>query len=398
MRVIVNAMCTLGTRSGVGHHTAELVRALRARTAPGEIGTYPEGVFLPLNRFWVREVERCHRSLERSGVAARVGWFVRRGALGVLRRCGGLLVRDPFLYSARRGGYDLYHEPNFHARPCDLPTVVTVHDLSVLLHPEWHPARRVAEYAREFRAGLKQACHLLTVSEAVKAEIVQHLGWPAERVSVTYNGRRPFLRPLSAEQCAPVLRALGLAPGYFLHVGTIEPRKNIGLLLKAHAGLPSELRTKHPLVLAGGGGWRANDLENEVAARAKDGTVRRLGYVPDGSLAALYSSARALVFPTLYEGFGMPTVEMMACGGAVLASTAGAVAETVGGTAHLIDPNDEIGWRDAMLRACTDHDWWHLLRREAEDAARPFTWERCADQTLEAYRKALGEGEAKRAA
>ena len=159
------------------------------------------------------------------------------------------------------------------------------------------------------------------------------------------------------------------------------------------------MRRKHPLVLVGGAGWNAADLEAELADRAKDGTVRRLGYCPDESLGALYSSARALVFPTLYEGFGMPTVEMMACGGAVLASTAGAVAETVGGTAHLTDPHDEPGWRDAMLRVCTDDDWWQSLRAGAEATAEPFTWGACADATLGAYRRALGEEKsAKRAA
>jgi glycosyltransferase involved in cell wall biosynthesis len=116
-------------------------------------------------------------------------------------------------------------------------------------------------------------------------------------------------------------------------------------------------------------------------------------------LSALYSSARALVFPTLYEGFGMPTVEMLACGGAVLASTAGAVAETVGRTAHLIHPHDHDAWRDAMEQVCTDHDWLNALRRGAVEAARPFTWERCAEQTIDAYRKALGlQEEVKRAA
>jgi alpha-1,3-rhamnosyl/mannosyltransferase len=209
------------------------------------------------------------------------------------------------------------------------------------------------------------------------------------------------LRPLSAEECAPVLQQLDLKPGYLLHVGTIEPRKNIGTLLKAHAGLPKAVRERHPLVLVGGNGWSANDLENNLAAKQREGSVRRLGYCADESMAALYSSAQALVFPTHYEGFGMPTIEMMACGGAVLASTAGAVAETAGGAAHLIDPRDEAGWRDAMLRVCTDQDWRRSLQKNAQKVAQPFTWEACADATLTAYRKAVGieaRQEVKRAA
>ncbi len=401
MRVIINAECTLISRAGVGHHTSELIRALRGRVGGDAIGTYPSGIVAPVLRFWRNHTDRYRWCREQPSVRLRIEALARRTYLATLRRTGSLIAPDLFTYSVRRGRYELYHEPNFLALPCDLPTVVTVHDLSVLLHPEWHPATRIADYGRRFERALAQASHLLAVSEFTKQEVVRHLGWPADRVTVTYNGRRPFLRPLSALECAPVLKSLGLEPGYLLHVGTVEPRKNLGLLLAAHAGLPADLRRKHPLVLVGGRGWQANELEELLAAQGHDGTVRRLGYCPDEALGALYSSARALVFPTLYEGFGMPTVEMMACGGAVLASTAPAVAETVGGTAHLIDPHDEAGWRDAMLRVCTDDDWWQSLRAGAESAARPFTWDACAEATLGAYRRTLGRGEsttAKRAA
>jgi alpha-1,3-rhamnosyl/mannosyltransferase len=105
----------------------------------------------------------------------------------------------------------------------------------------------------------------------------------------------------------------------------------------------------------------------------------------------LYNGARALVFPSFYEGFGLPPVEMLACGGAVLASTAGAVAETVGGQAHLIEPLDIDGWREAMRRVVEDDDWWHSLRRGAVESARPFTWEQCAADTLRVYRQLAGD-------
>src|SRR5262249_10484374 len=118
--------------------------------------------------------------------------------------------------------------------------------------------------------------------------------------------------------------------------------------------------------------------------------VLHLGYLAEEHLAAVYNGARALVYPSLYEGFGLPPIEMMACGGAVLASTAGAIAETVGRRAHLTDPADVDGWRDALRRVVADDDWWRSLRAGVTVAARPFTWERCAADTLRVYRQLCG--------
>src|SRR5262249_8384586 len=156
---------------------------------------------------------------------------------------------------------------------------------------------------------------------------------------------------------------------YLLHVGTLEPRKNLLMLLEAYGDLPQEVRERHPLVLAGGRGWKCDEVLAHIEGEGKLRGVRWLGYVRERHLAALYCGARALVFPPLYEGFGMPTIEMLACGGAVLASTAGAVAETVGAQAHLIDPRDRHGWRDAMLKACRDAAWLAQLRQGAQQAA-----------------------------
>jgi alpha-1,3-rhamnosyl/mannosyltransferase len=285
------------------------------------------------------------------------------------------------------GRCDLYHEPNFIPVPTSVPTVATVHDLSVFLHPEWHPAERVAWFERGLPRLLGQCVHFFAISESARQEIIHKLGVPAARVSRTYMGVRPGLRPMDPAEVAPVLQSLGLPPSYLLHVGTLEPRKNLLMLMRAYCDLPASLRERWPLVLAGGWGWKAQDVAAFFEAEARHKGVLRLGYVPEEALPALYNGARALAFPSLYEGFGLPPVEMLACGGAVLASTAPAVAEVAGGSACLIEPHDRDGWRQALERVLADSDYWQQLRRSAVEHARVFTWEQCATDTLRVYRQ-----------
>src|SRR5262249_16811830 len=157
--------------------------------------------------------------------------------------------RHFFRAHCRLHAYDLYHEPNLLPLPCDLPTVVTVHDLSVLLHPEWHPADRVLAFEREFRDGLARTTHVLTDTDFTRQEVIDTLGLPPDHVTCVHLGISPDLRPLPAGDLAGGLRRLGLPPEYLLHVGTLEPRKNLLMLLRAYCALPAAVRTRFPLLL-----------------------------------------------------------------------------------------------------------------------------------------------------
>jgi glycosyltransferase involved in cell wall biosynthesis len=400
MRVLVNGLAAAGARTGIGHYTSELLRCLRAEPGPHTIGAFPPP-WLAAARRWIGPVCRSRLEAPESTPAgnkpAARSW--KSNLLSKLRSTGEVLIAGRFRAACRRGRYDLYHEPNVIPLPADLPTVTTVHDLSVLLHPEWHPSDRVVHYEKHFAAGVARSVHVLTVSEFARREIVGTLGLPPERVSVTYNGIRPNLLPLTRDEVRAGLRALGLPPRYLLFIGTLEPRKNVLMLLRAYCSLPGWLRERYPLLLVGSKGWNSSDIHELLDREGRHKGVIHRGYLADEYLATLYNGARALLFPSWYEGFGLPPVEMLACGGAVLASTAGAVAEVVGRQAHLIDPADGDGWRRAMMRVATDEDWWQDLRRGATEAARPFTWERCAAETLAVYeRAAAGERSLPRAA
>jgi alpha-1,3-rhamnosyl/mannosyltransferase len=390
MRVVVNRLAALGLKTGIGHYTTQLLRCLSEQAAPGEIDVFPRG--------WVRRVrEACALARPRlesggpSGSGRPVLARLRGAALSGLRQGGRALMAGYFRAVCHRQRYDLYHETNYIPLPANLPTVATLCDLSVLLYPEWHPRDRVVHFERHFRRGLGRCAHFLAISEAGRREVIRTLGIAPERVTRTYMGIRPGLGPLPRAEVEAALRGLGLPPRYLLYLGTIEPRKNVLTLLRAYCSLPEWLRREYPLLLVGGWGWNAGNVAAYLDGEAKHRGVLHLGYVAEQHLAALYGGARALAFPSFYEGFGLPPMEMLACGGAVLASTAGALAETVGGQAHLIDPHDVSGWRAALVRVLQDDDWWRSLRQGAVEAARPYTWEQCAADTLRVYRR-LAEG------
>jgi alpha-1,3-rhamnosyl/mannosyltransferase len=410
MRVVVNQLASLGQKAGIGHYTAELLRCMRehcsVEDAGDEIEDYPTGWLRRAGRTFKRarssrirnpkfeirnNSEILNRKSENGNCLGPGFWasnLFRISDFGfrISAHWGRTLAAHRFRAACRQRHYDLYHEPNFIPFPCDCPTVVTIPDLSVLLHPEWHPADRVAYFEKNFQRGLAQGSHFLAISEFGRQEIIRILNIAPTRVTRTYMGIRRGLGPLSANQVGPILARLGLPSQYLLYLGTIEPRKNLLRLLKAYCALPQELRSRWPLLLVGGWGWNTADIADYFHNEARHRGVIHLGYVKDRYLGAVYNGARALVYPSLYEGFGLPPLEMMACGGAVIASTAGALAETIGTKAHLVEPEDLDGWKDAMARVIRDEDWQRSLRQGAPDVARPYTWDRCAAETLAVYR------------
>jgi alpha-1,3-rhamnosyl/mannosyltransferase len=390
MRVVVNQLAALGVKTGIGHYTVQLLRCLREQAGTDHIDGFPEGLVGRARAAGTRlrpYLEGTRGDVQPgSENVPPLTSRLRVEALRRVRQWGRSLMARYFRLVYAFRGYDLYHEPNFIPLPCDHPTVATIHDLSVLLHPEWHPADRVAYFERNFHRGLRRCVHFLAISEFGRQEIIRTLHLPPERVTRTYMGIRPGLGPMPPDRVAKVLHRLGLPPRYLLCLGTIEPRKNIKMLLQAYCALPESLRGRWPLLLVGGWGWNAGAVADELHREARHRSVIHLGYVAEEHLAAIYNGARALVFPSLYEGFGLPPIEMMACGGAVLASTAGSLVETVGSRAHLVEAQDQDGWRRALARVVTDDEWWRSLREGVAAVARPYTWDRCAADTWRVYR------------
>jgi glycosyltransferase involved in cell wall biosynthesis len=281
-----------------------------------------------------------------------------------------------------------------HVLPLAHPrrSVVTVHDLGYRAFPSAHRAadRLYLDWATRFSAS--QAAAVIADSEATKADLTRIYGVSPGRVRVVYLGRDERLAPVrDAETLAGVRARYGLAARYLLYVGTLQPRKNLVRCVEAFArlaGRPDQADLQ--LVLAGKRGWLYDDLFAQVERLGLAGRVSFPGYVAEGDLPALLSGALAFVFPSLYEGFGIPVLEAGACGVPVITSNTSSLPEVAGDAALLVDPHDVDAIADAMYRLVTDSALRAELARRGQANVRRFSWEKCARETL-----AVLEGAAK---
>lgn len=387
MHVLVNGLAALKPKTGVGHYVAQIVDHLTAQSPNDRYTLYPGQALGKLITRMVHAPQRPKSS--QSSVSVSRLSRLRGTVFGIAREAAKTASQAHFLTSARLSQADLYFEPNFIPYRSGLPTVVTVHDLSVVRHPEWHPADRVRFHDRHFFRCLERASHVVVVSESVRQELLVDSGLSSHQVTAVHNGVHPHYCPQSDDIITAVRTRYRLPKHYFLSVGTIEPRKNIGMILRAFADMPRSLREKCPLVLAGPWGWKSQNDRDFFDTVAAPRGARHLGYVPDSDMPALYAGATALLYPSFYEGFGFPPLEMLACGGAVLASTANAVREVLSGHGCLIDPQDQDGWCAAMTQIVLDPDWVDELRHGGMEHARKFTWERAATATATVLRSVL---------
>jgi alpha-1,3-rhamnosyl/mannosyltransferase len=286
---------------------------------------------------------------------------------------------------------DLYHEPNFLAFDFDGPTVLNVHDLSWVRFPEAHPPERVRAMHKFFAPSLAKAQHIITDSFFVKQELMDEFGVDHAIIHPIHLAAEPLFKPMKSSETAAFLSSKGLRDGqYWLAVGTLEPRKNLQIALEAFSALPAADRQKTPLVLAGMVGWMVGDLIYKMKAMQQAGELLQLGYLSRHDLAAVVAGAKALIFPSVYEGFGLPLVEALQCGTPVLASCASCLPEVLDGAGLLFDPNDADALRALMLQMLEDDELAAKLSAQGLERAKHFGWHKTAQQTLDVYRLAVG--------
>jgi glycosyltransferase involved in cell wall biosynthesis len=368
MRVCLDIQAAIAQRAGVGRYTKMLAEHLGACAGTDALTLF-------------------YFDFSRKGSAPNAGKAERR----VIRWCPGRLVQGawktlawpPFNWFA--GSADLYHFPNFILPPLTRgKAVVTVHDASFLRFPDMAEQRNRRYLDARIHETVQRADAIITDSAFSANEIASLLSVNPAKLFTVYPGiSADIVRP-DAGSIAAMRQALGLSRPYLLTVGTLEPRKNTPFLISVFEALHA---FKGDLVIAGMPGWRYEPILERMRNSRRASEIRYLSYVPDGQLPALYAGAEALVFPSLYEGFGFPPLEAMACGTPVVASTGGSLQEVLGDGAAIVNDFDVAHWTETIAQVLANTDRRSDLIARGRQRAAQYTWEETARKTWEIYRK-----------
>ena len=379
MRVGLDGLPLTSLKTGVGHYTFELARALASVESSSLFEIVYPSTYSPINlgKTGMERELPANLKLER----------VRVGPLGRHWWSAGLPRY------VRRAKIDLFHGTNYDIplwHPC--ATVLTIHDLSQFLHPETHERRSVNRARRRLPLMARFADAIITPTEAMRREVCERLKTNPQKVFAIPEAARTCFSPLGFAQTADVRRSLGVGDEFLLTVGTLEPRKNLAVLVSAFEGV-TRVRSKEDLqlVIAGGRGWLNGPLYTAIERSPARDRILLTDYLHDDDLRALYASCRAFIYPSVYEGFGLPPLEAMACGAPVIAGRSAAIEETTGDAAILFDPTSATELTQKILALLGDENARQNLSSTGLKLASEFSWDRTAQLTLDVYTKALAK-------
>jgi glycosyltransferase involved in cell wall biosynthesis len=340
--------------------------ALRPDCEPVFITPYARGPFVAAPGAVRLPAARLLPALMTLGALA-VPAIARRRALPLIHDPAGV---SPFLLGRWAGDYK---------------RIVTLHDAIAFRYPEGYTRLNNFLHRRYIPATLANVDAVITVSASARDDLVRYFRLPSQKVFVVPMAANATFRPLPAAAALPVAAGYGARPPYILYVGAVEARKDLPTLLRAFARLRSAF-PRLSLVVAGQARFKATDIARTLAALDLSTAVRFTGFVADGDLPALYSAAAAFCFPSLYEGFGLPVLEAMACGTPVVCARASSLPEVAGDAALLFEPRDDAVLAESLARILDDRPLADDLRRRGLARAATFSWARTAEATQAVYR------------
>ncbi len=374
MKVILNVDAITYPLTGIGHYTQALGQQLAHQPSITQLKLFSADQWIEdisttaEHNQWLSQI-RQHVPFK----ALALNLYAKRRAAKFKRLTVGLHDHT-------------FHSPNFVLMPFEGRSVATFHDLSFIHYRHTQPQYRLQFLDREIPKTLAQADALITPSEFVKQDIIKQFTYPAHNIHVTPLGVSADFKPYTEAQCAETLQTHQLQhKNFILSVATTEPRKNLSRLLVAYTQLPETLRKSHPLVLVGSKGWLNQDLEQQIKSLLNQGQIISLGYVNQQQLQHLYAAAKLTALPSLYEGFGLPIIESMASGTAVLTSEDSAMQEVAGGHAMLCDPLDVHHIAGCLQQMLEDHTWLLNAQTNGLSHSKQFSWDNCTNKTIQAY-------------
>lgn len=372
MRVALELQPCCGKRSGIGTYTYELARRLKAQDGLEFYGN--------LFNFWGRNDNAS--SLEGITMPMRE---CRAFPYGVYRRIWhGVSIPYGWMFPQ---GVDLSLFFNYIVPPHIHGKVAAViYDMTYLRFPETMDVRNLGRIQRDIAYSVERCSQIITISQFSKREIMDLLQVPEERISVVYSAPSPVEGVADFSATAQKYR---IREPYILYVGTIEPRKNLLRLLRAFDRLKKEIGIPHQLVLAGGNGWKSQEIYETAERVSKDNDVIFTGYLSGTEKNALYQNAAVFVFPSLYEGFGMPPLEAMAFGCPVVVADSASLPEVVGKAGILVDPLDELSIAEGIWRVLDDRDYRTQLIAKGYAQTKTYTWEASAKQLTDVCKGVL---------
>ena len=356
-------------RTGVGTYTFELARALAAAAPQDEFELISP---LPFEDTVLTDARPVNLAL----IYSRPNFFQRRW----------WTVGLPS-YIKRNQTLALFHGTNYEIplrESC--PAILTIHDLSLLLHSNTHAARAVRRARLLMPVMARKARLIITPSEVVKNEVCEHLRIRPDKVFAIPLAPRSSFKPVPPSETLATRKRLGIEDQFLMFVGTIEPRKNLSTLLQALEEVMQTTELRPQLVVAGKIGWKSDEVLLQLSQSPIRDRVRQLGFVSDEDLRALYSCCSAFVYPSIYEGFGLPPLEAMACGAPVIASRVPSIKESV---ARIISATDSKGLARNVIELLRDEGARQSLSIRGLEHARDFSWQRTAALTREVYTQAL---------
>ncbi len=375
MKVILNVDAITGPLTGIGNYAMQLACGIPKHSSIKEFKLYS-------SHRWIKDADHALKANQ---------------ALATIRK--NIPLKGPALrlytwqknlwFKNKSKPFDsdyILHSPNYLLLPFEGPCISTIHDLSFLRYPETHPKERVDLLEKELPKTIDQANVIITDSEFIKQEVHDMLSVPLDKIKVVPLGVSDEFKPQKTENLTPVLHKYKLDNiKYLLAVATLEPRKNLNSLLDAYLLLPKKMRQEYKLVIAGASGWLSKKIKRRIEMLVNRGDIISMGYIDGSDLPYIYSGAYGFVFPSLYEGFGLPILEAMASGVPVLTSTSSSLPEVAAGAAILTNAHDIDDISKGMVKLIEDIEWRNCATEKGLNRAKDYTWEKCVSETIAIY-------------